>query len=100
MLSTFNVNHTTIAFLSNMIENVNRRNVSAARIELSLLLPQQIELVKTIEEKTWEESEEYAGIVWELEEKFNRDECEENFQEYSSALTKSEEITAELRCLV
>ena len=64
-LSTYNVNKTTINFLSNMIENANGRNMSAARNELILLLQQQIQLVKALEDKTWEEAVEQRAIVWE-----------------------------------
>ena len=91
-LSTYYVNHTTIASLSVMIVNANGRDISAARNELIQFLHQQIELVKVMEEKTWEDAEKYNDILWKLDDKFYRDECNENFEEYSSALTKSEEI--------
>ena len=91
-LSTYDVNQAATVFLSNMIENANGRNMSAARNELFLLLPQQIQLVKALDDKTWEEAVEQRAIVCELDDEFYRDECNETFQEYSSALTDAEEI--------
>ena len=89
---TYYVNQAAINFLSKMIENANGRNMSAARDELILLLPQQIELVKALEEKTWKEAVKQREIVIELDDKLFRDECNETFQEYSSELTKCENI--------
>ena len=91
-LSTYDVNSAAIDFLSNMIENANGSNMSAARDELILLLPQQIQLVRALEDKTWEEAVKQREIVCELDDELHRDECNETFQEYSSALDEAEEI--------
>ena len=91
-LSPYDVNSAAIDFLSKMIENANGRNMSAARNELILLLLQQIQLVEALEDKTWDEAAEQRKIVWELDDEFYRDQCNETFQEYSSELTKYEEI--------
>ena len=79
-LSTYDVNHTAIAFLSNMIENANGSDVSAVRDELIQLLDQQIELVEAIHEDIWEEAQEYTDIIWECEAKVNLDDPEGNFK--------------------
>ena len=91
-LNTYNVNQTAIAFLSNMIENSTGHNIWAASNELIDLLDQQIQLVETMKENSWQEAEKYVDIIYEFEDPFDSN---ENFQEYSSVVTKSDEVNAQ-----
>ena len=85
-LSTYDVNQAAIAFLSNMIENANGREVSATCDEL---LDQHIQLVKSLknmQKNSWQEAEKYADIIYQFEAPFA---FKENFQKYCRASTKA-----------
>ena len=90
-LKTYGANSDTIDSLSEIIETGTRGEKSAAREKLILLLPQQIALVKALEDKTWEEAVEHNALVIKLDDQLFRGD-ESIQEEHSSALTKAEEI--------
>ena len=90
-LKTYDANSDTIDSLSEIIETGTGCEKSAAREKLILLLPQQIALVKALEDKTWEEAVEHNALVIKLDDQLFRGD-ESIQEEHSSALTKAEEI--------
>jgi len=90
-LETYDANSDTIGSLSEIIETGTGGEKSAAREKLILLLPQQIALVKALEDKTWEEAVEHNALVIKLDDQLFRGD-ESIQEEHSSALTKAEEI--------
>ena len=90
-LKTYDANSNTIDSLSEIIETGTGCEKSAAREKLILLLPQQIALVKALEDKTWEEAVEHNALVIKLDDQLFRGD-ESIQEEHSSALTKAEEI--------
>ena len=90
-LKTYDANSDTIDSLSEIIETGTGGEKSAAREKLILLLPQQIALVKALEDKTWEEAVEHNALVIKLDDQLFRGD-ESIQEEHSSALTKAEEI--------
>ena len=82
-LSTYEVNHNAIVFLSQMVENTNGQDVSAARVELIELFDLQIELVEAKYEETWTLAQESTDTALEAKAEIERTGCPWDFQEYS-----------------